>query len=163
MSERTPSKTPEERVEEFIKRIHDKDLEITAEARNIYFYVSPDNRIMKALGSKQGRTKLVDKLAWAMLAYDSTKKDPLLNQTYTIECLEWINRAYTWNAIKEGKGLVRKFKQAQEKIKKLEQDNADLSKQLLILKGKYDELAGVDNAEEMEGTEFYDRHIRKKT
>jgi hypothetical protein len=140
-------------VNDFIKRIHEKDLVITKEAATIQFSNPSATGVRSVLGIRKKTGNLADRLAWAMSAYEGLKENTQLCSKYAAECLMWINRAYAWDVIKEGKGLINKVKKAEEKIAVLEADNIDLSAKLLTLKNKYEELSDS-------GDEFYGNHVK---
>lgn len=126
------------RVEEFIQRVHDSDYIIAEKASEIK-YSMPREGVAQIAGRKP-TGNLADKLAWAMSAYDEVKGSPELRKRFAYTCLDWINRAFAWHVIKEGKGLVRKLKECQNKNSKLESDLTDLTTKMLTLKGRCDEL-----------------------
>jgi hypothetical protein len=126
-------------IDAFIQRIHDKELDITKNASDIIFSVPSDSRIARIFGKREKTGNLADLLSWAMTAYEETKGNPRLREHYGRECLSYIHKAYAWDVIKEGSGLISKLKKCQEQNAKLEADLADLSAKLLTLQGQYDE------------------------
>ena len=139
-------------IEEFIERVDNKDYVIDKRAAHIRFSDPPKERKEKLLGQRHYVGNLADMIAWVMTTY----ADPIVRDSFVHECMYWINQAFAWDIVKEGNGLVNKLKKANEKIAKLEKDIVDLSANLLVLKGKYDELSDNVDTEE----DFYGKHIK---
>jgi hypothetical protein len=123
-----------EKVEEFIKRLRNLDIEIDdKKARQIYFNI----------GKSAKRTNLADILASKIDNYNMQENDNL-RKLATMMLVEWIDKAYINNVIKDGKALARKLKECieqktelqnavdtlSERNLQLEHENVDLSARL---------------------------------
>lgn len=125
-------------VEDFIRRLHDGDYIISKEAHKIEFSKPRDGAV--GLVSRKEIGNLADRLAHAMSIYEVNKGKSSLRRTSAISCLMWINRAFSWGVIKEGKGLLTRLKKCQERNLQLETDIQQITSDYISLQGRYMEL-----------------------
>jgi hypothetical protein len=131
------------KVENFIRRVHDRDYIITEKAHTIIFSEPKDSTSM--FGSRKEVGNLADLLAKSMSLYQVTKEVDKESTSIELfkaaaECLSWINEAFSWNIVKESEGLVNKLKKCEEKNSQLEKDIQELTTEYIGLQGKYAEL-----------------------
>ncbi len=124
-----------ERVETFIRRIHDLEYVFTPEAREMYF--------TNIKGEKD--RSLADWLSRRIFSYEQNREDKAQQLFYAKLCLLWINRAFACGVVQEGEGLARKLKECREKNVQLERHNKVLSEEYLNLKLKYEDFTSRMN------------------
>lgn len=112
-----------EKVETFIRRLHNLEYVITSEAREILYRDSQD----------QVPKNLADWLSRRIFSYEDNKDDEERQLFYAQLCLIWINKAFTCGVVQEGKSLIKKLDEYREKNVQLERDNKVLSEEFLNL------------------------------
>lgn len=122
-----------EAVETFIHHLRDLDYIVAPEGNKMRYS-------QKSSGYDVDIGTLPDLLAQSISKYEAYKYNTKERLYKAIECLAWINRAYTSGIITEGNGLLGRFKECSEQNMKLESELQDLSSKYLILQGKYQEL-----------------------
>lgn len=106
-----------EQVETFIQHLRDLD-----------FIVAPEgNKIRYGQGVI---TTLSDELADSISIYEVSKYDPKERLISAHKCMRWINRACASGIIKEGDGLINKFKECFDKNIEISKKNIELAKDL---------------------------------
>lgn len=106
-----------EQVETFIQHL-----------RNLDFIVSPEGNKIRY---RQGViTTLSDELADSISIYEASKYDPKECLISAHKCMRWINRACASDIIKEGDGLINKFKECFDKNIEISKKNIELAKDL---------------------------------
>jgi len=111
-------------VETFIRRLHDGDIQISAEASTV-MYLDPS--------VNPPQTPLSDGLANSISLYEAHKLDLEHLMYYANYCLGWINKAIARGFIREGSGLFSKMKAYEESYGKLALENMQLKKEKLKL------------------------------
>jgi hypothetical protein len=125
------------KVDTFIRRIHDSELVASKEANTFVFVNEKDN----------SKKSLSEYLADEIHKYEVASTDtPDLKSA--VECSRWINRAFFYGLVEENReALMMKVKQKEEQIQNLETENKKLTEDaekcatdLVFIQGKYDEL-----------------------
>ena len=119
-----------EKVEIFIRRLHDMDYIIDSESHKIWY---------SAPSKPTERKTLADYLANRISQYEGNKDNEQIRFAYARTCLLWINRAFACGVIKKGEGLARKLMECREKNIQLEKDVETLSVQYLQLQREHEE------------------------
>jgi hypothetical protein len=135
------TKTVIEKAREFVRKIHEHEIVITENAREIQ------------LGSRfedKPHTDLATELAHSMYNFEISDDDNVPSATRLLraqECLKWMNFSYSCGAINEGSGLVAKIKNLEAKVAELQHENEKQKEEaekyatdLVFLQGKYEEL-----------------------
>ncbi|HEY9385778.1 MAG TPA: hypothetical protein VIP70_01960 [Nitrososphaeraceae archaeon] len=121
-----------QKVEEFIRRLHD----------GIYTIDPKANEIMFSNPSKSTDKSLTAYLTEEMYEYQTLST--LSSRIAAASCLMWINRAFTYGVVKEDEGLVNRLIKKDEQISILKEGNTKLHEEVekyapdLVF--KYDEL-----------------------
>jgi hypothetical protein len=118
-----------EKVETFIQRYHDLEFVVTEEGRKL---TSPED---PATGR---RVLWVNSLADSISAYSLNRDNPQVRLKYAQECLGYINKAFAAGIIRDGPGLITKYKEAEIKIAQLEAQVKKLSEENIFLNAKID-------------------------
>jgi hypothetical protein len=114
-----------EKVETFIRRLHDMDISINEKAQSI--------PCKSALAGKP-ETNLAMNLSDIISQYEAVKEKELaVRKTYALVCLIWINKAYALNVISESNSTLKKISDRDAQIAALEQ-------KLGALQADYDDL-----------------------
>ena len=111
-------------VEDFIQHLRDGDYIIDSKSYRLKFSHAP----LVEGGRKQ--SSLPELISDSITMYELMKSDPYRRFDSACQCLIWINKARAFNLIKEGEGLLNKFKECSEKNTKLEIENAKLREEL---------------------------------
>jgi hypothetical protein len=123
LSSKNKSQQDIEKAEEFIRHLHNLDIEIDdKKARQIYFNI----------GKPAKRTNLADVLASKLDNYNMHRNDDL-KALAAMMFAEWIDKAYVNNVIKEGKALGRKLKECFEQKTELQNAVETLAERNMIL------------------------------
>lgn len=117
-----------EKIDTFIQRCHDLDYVILPEARTLFFDMSTG-----------AQKSLIDILAEAISKYTENRENERLKQVTAEMCFLWINKAFICGVVREGDGLARKLKEANEKALLLQKDMEKLSADYLSLKKQYED------------------------
>jgi hypothetical protein len=143
-----------EKVNTFIKRIHDSEISVVPDVNNVLFTNPADATDNKTLSER-----LVDSIWYYEIASENSS-----DIGRATGCLHWINRAYYYGLIKENTdSLMRKLKEKDEQITILKQENASLTEEaqkcatdLVFMEGKYDELDKKFNRIVPKGDELHE-------
>lgn len=115
-----------QKVENFIQRLHNGEIIITPEARNIRYgpiYQSAITPLFQRITKS-----LADHLSSTIWGYEQRKNDEQRNALAS-HCLMWIDRAYAHGVVRESEALIDKLgkceeqnTQLKERIDKLEKE-----------------------------------------
>lgn len=105
------------KVETFIQRLHNLHYVVSLEASKLW-YAPRSSEYPFLLTSK--RKNLADNLADAITDYqeNKNKKSKL---SYAKKLLMWINKAFTYGVIREGKSLISENKKFELDVKRLQE------------------------------------------
>jgi cell division protein FtsB len=115
-----------QKVENFIQRLHNGEIIITPEARNIRY--GPIRQYGLTPIFQRITKSLADYLSSTIWEYEQRKNDKQKN-TLASHCLMWIDRAYAHGVVRESEALIDKLgkceeqnTQLKERIDKLEKE-----------------------------------------
>ncbi len=128
------------RIESFIQKIDDGDLEFTSNATLAKYGFQKEG----ILGTKTtGLSTLSDELADCLATYRSgILSDDVISSRMLDNCLKWINHAYMSKSVKPSEGIFRKYRESQAENEKLKQDNAEIFAELQAKIAEYADLHG---------------------
>lgn len=101
-----------EKVETFIRRLHDLEYIITPEAQE---FIYTDKKTKKEIS-------LAHMLSRKISEYERNKDNEKMRSFYAESCYSWINRAFTYGVVRERESLARLLQECQDKNVQLAND-----------------------------------------
>lgn len=126
-----------QKVESFIQRLHNGEIIITPEARNIRYGPIFQSAIIPRFSRLT--KSLADNLSSVIWEYEQRKNDQRIKLALASHCLLWIDRARAQGVVVESEALI-------DKLSKCEEQNTQLKENIDKLEKECQRLRQLNNA-----------------
>lgn len=116
-----------QKIENFIQRLHNGEIIITPEARNIRYGPIFQSEIIPRFS--RITKSLADHLSSTIWEYEQRKNDKQSKLALASHCLLWIDRAYAHGVVRESEALIDKLGKCEEQNTQLKERVDKLEKE----------------------------------